>query len=144
MFYDKRLFLNISQDSQEYTCVTVSFFNKVAGIWHRKFAGNFLQFLRGPFLENTYARLLLIIGRNSSEKNSKKEKLWYMFSALIELKSSVGNKLLPENPSWQPEFKMLCNINCKSTWIIHLLECNLCKIQYVGKSEGSFNFHLRF
>ena len=47
------------------------FFNKVAGIWHRNFAGIFLQLLRGPFLENTYARLLLIIGRNSSEHNKE-------------------------------------------------------------------------
>ena len=141
MFYDKRLFLNISQDSQEYTCVTVSFFNKVAGIWHRKFAGNFLQFLRGPFLENTYARLLLIIGRNSSKKKTVKKKNYGKCSPFLSNSRVV---LETENPSWQPEFKMLCNINCKSKWIIHLLECNLCKIQYVGKSKGSFNFHLKF
>ena len=78
MFNEKKLFLKISQNSQENTCAKVSFLNKVAGPWHRNFSGNFLQFLRAPVLENTYARLLLIIGRNSSEhnkKNSKKEKL---------------------------------------------------------------------
>ena len=64
-----------------------------------------------------------------------------MFPVLIKLKSSVGNRLLTENPSRQPEFKMLYNINRKSKWIIHLLEWNLCQIKYVGKSEGSFNFH---
>ena len=73
MFYDKKLFLKISQNSQENTSVTVFFFLiklQVSGI------GILLEFLRGPFLENTYARLLLIIGRNSGEhnkKNSKKE-----------------------------------------------------------------------
>ena len=64
-----------------------------------------------------------------------------MFSVLIEFKSSVGNRLLTENPFLQPEFKMLYNINRKSKWIIHLLECNLCEIKYVEKNEGSFNFH---
>ena len=31
---------------------------------------------------------------------------------------------------------------CKSEYIIYLLECILCKIQYVGKAETAFN--LRF
>ena len=34
------------------------------------------------------------------------------------------------------------SITCKSQWIIHLLECILCNIQYVGKSETSFNLRL--
>ena len=71
MIYEKKLFLKISQNLQENTCTKVSFLNKVAGLWHRNFSGNFSQFLRAPFLENTYARLLLIIGRNSSEHNKK-------------------------------------------------------------------------
>ena len=71
MFYEKKLFLKISQNSQENTCAKVFFLNKVAGLWHGNFSGNFSQFLRAPFLENTYARLLLIIGRNSGEDNKK-------------------------------------------------------------------------
>ena len=39
---------------------------------------------------------------------------------------------------------MLYNINRKSKWIIHLLECNFCEIKYFGKSEGSLNFHWTF
>ena len=52
------MFLEISQNSQENTCVRVSF-NKVAGLrpatllkkrsWHRSFAVNFVKFLRTPF-----------------------------------------------------------------------------------------------
>ena len=71
MFYEKKLFLKISQNSQENTCAKVFFLNKVAGLWHGNFSGNFAQFLRAPFLENTYARLLLIIGRSSGEDNKK-------------------------------------------------------------------------
>ena len=59
-----KMFLEISQNSQENTCARVSFFNKVAGLrpatllkkrlWHRCFAVNFAKFLRTPFLQNTY------------------------------------------------------------------------------------------
>ena len=49
-----KVFLEISQNSQENTCAIVSFFNKVAGFWHRCFAVNFAKFLRTPFLQNTY------------------------------------------------------------------------------------------
>ena len=50
-----KVFLEISQISQENTCARVSFFNKVAGFWHRCFAVNFVKFLRTPFLQNTYS-----------------------------------------------------------------------------------------
>ena len=39
-------------------------------------------------------------------------------------------------------FKIFHNINCKSTFLIYLLECNICNIQYVGKSETTFNIRL--
>ena len=31
---------------------------------------------------------------------------------------------------------------CKSEYVIYLLECILCKIQYVGKAETAFNLRL--
>ena len=62
-----------------------------------------------------------------------------MFSVLIEFKSSAGNRLT-QNPSWQLEFKMFYIINRKSALLIY--EGNLCKIQYVGKSEGFLTFVL--
>ena len=52
----KKVFLEISQNSQENTCARVSFFNKVAGLrlkkqlWHRCFRVNFTKFLRTQFL----------------------------------------------------------------------------------------------
>ena len=54
----KKVFLEISQNSQENTCARVSFFHKVAGLrpkacifikkrlWHRYFHVNFAKFLR--------------------------------------------------------------------------------------------------
>ena len=54
----KKMFLEISQNSQENTCVRASFF-QVAGLrpatflkrdWHRDFPVNFAKFLRTPFV----------------------------------------------------------------------------------------------
>ena len=55
----KKVFLEISEHSQENTCARVSFFNKVAGLkpatllkkrlWHRRFPMNAVKFLRTPF-----------------------------------------------------------------------------------------------
>ena len=39
-------------------------------------------------------------------------------------------------------FKIFHDINCKSTFLIYLLACNICNIQYVGKSETTFNIRL--
>ena len=40
-------------------------------------------------------------------------------------------------------FNIYYTIKCKSQQIIDLLECILCNIQYVGKSETSFNIRLK-
>ena len=66
--------LRNSQNSQENTCARVSFFNKIAGLraatllkkrlWHRCFLMNSENFLRTPFLQNTYGRLLLVLFLN--------------------------------------------------------------------------------
>ena len=34
------------------------------------------------------------------------------------------------------------NLSCKSKYVIYLLECTKCKIQYVGKAETEFNIRL--
>ena len=39
-------------------------------------------------------------------------------------------------------FNIYHTITCKSQWINYLLECILCNIQYVGKSETSFDIRL--
>ena len=39
-------------------------------------------------------------------------------------------------------FQIHQNLNCKSKYIIHLLECTKCKIQYGGKAETEFNIRL--
>ena len=39
-------------------------------------------------------------------------------------------------------FKIFHKLNCKSSFVIYLMECTLCKIQCVGKAETSFNIRL--
>ena len=39
-------------------------------------------------------------------------------------------------------FKIYHRVNCKTSFIIYLLECYICNIQYVGKSETPFNIRL--
>ena len=39
-------------------------------------------------------------------------------------------------------FQIYHNLNCKSKYVIYLLECTKCKIQYVGKTETEFNIRL--
>ena len=39
-------------------------------------------------------------------------------------------------------FQIYNNLNCTSKYVIYLLECTKCKIQYVGKAETEFNIRL--
>ena len=63
---------------------------------------------------------------------------------IVQVKASGKNGLgVPANSS-QPtrcELNIFHDVKCKSNWITYLLECNLCKNHYVGKSERTFNIH---
>ena len=39
-------------------------------------------------------------------------------------------------------FKIFHQLNCKSSYLIYLLQCRICQ-QHVGKSETSFNIRLK-
>ena len=40
------------------------------------------------------------------------------------------------------KFKIYHKVNCKSEYVIYLMECTLCNKQYVGKAEAAFNIRL--
>ena len=40
------------------------------------------------------------------------------------------------------DYKIFHNLNCKSNYVIYLLQCCSCQIQYIGKSETPFNIRL--
>lgn len=40
------------------------------------------------------------------------------------------------------EYKILHSVDCQSPWVIYIIECKKCNLQYVGKSETSVNIRL--
>ena len=69
----KKVFLEISQNSQENACGRVSFLIKIIiksllkkRLWHRRFPVNFAKFLRTPFLTEHLRWLLLQIAMTIS------------------------------------------------------------------------------
>ena len=39
-------------------------------------------------------------------------------------------------------FDILHTLNCQSAFVIYIIECRMCKLQYVEKSETAFNLRL--
>ena len=39
-------------------------------------------------------------------------------------------------------FDIFHTVNCQSTFVIYIIECRICRLQYVGKSETAFNLRL--
>ncbi|CAH3171643.1 unnamed protein product, partial [Porites lobata] len=39
-------------------------------------------------------------------------------------------------------FKIFHSVNCQSSWVIYIIECNICNLQYIGKSGTPFNLRL--
>ena len=42
----------------------------------------------------------------------------------------------------QKSYKIFHHLNCKSKYAIYLMECNICKLQYVGKTEWPMNIRI--
>ena len=40
------------------------------------------------------------------------------------------------------EFKIFHSLNCQSSWVIYIIKCQKCDLQYIGKSESNFNIRL--
>ena len=53
----------------------------------------------------------------------------------------VNNTSFKSNQT-QRSFNILHNTSCRSNFCIYLMECKKCKIQYIGKSETTFNLRL--
>ena len=56
--------------------------------------------------------------------------------------TQVVNTKTFESYQTKRTFKVFHNLNYKSSFVIYLMECTLCKIQYVGKAEMPFNTRL--
>ena len=89
-----------------------------------------------------------IIGSNTIEHNKKlirsNDKVNGKSSPCLSNTRTLCCKQVVSTTSFKSNqtncvFKIFHNINCKSTFLIYLLERNICNIQYVGKSETTFN-----
>ena len=56
--------------------------------------------------------------------------------------TQVVNTKTFESYQTKSKFKIFHILNCKSSFVIYLMECTLFKIQYVGKAETLFNIWL--
>ena len=56
--------------------------------------------------------------------------------------SQIGDTNKFQSNVTKEKFKIFHRVNCRSKFVIYLLECILCKIQYVGKSEWPFNIRI--
>ena len=92
-----------------------------------------------------------IIGSNTIEHNEKlirsNNKVNGKSSSCLSSTRTLSCKQVVSTTSFKSNqtngiFKIFHNINCKSTFLIYLLECNICNIQYIGKSETTFNIRL--
>ena len=65
---------------------------------------------------------------------------------LSSTKTLCCNQVLTKNTFMSQQtkqtFNIFFNLNCKSEYVIYLMECILCKMQYVGKAETAFNLRL--
>ena len=69
-------------------------------------------------------------------QNHAKQQINHLYAVKI-----VNTKTF-ENYQTKRTFKILHKLNCKCSFMIYLMECTLCKIQYVGKAEKPFNIRL--
>ena len=54
----------------------------------------------------------------------------------------VENTTSFQSSQTKETFNIYHHVNCKSKYVIYLLQCTLCKCQYIGKSETPFNIRL--
>ena len=92
-----------------------------------------------------------LIGRNTIEKNKKllttniftngKFSPCISYSRTLCCKQEMKMKRFKSNQT-NRTFRIIQNTTSKSNSIIYLLQCKLCKIQWVGKAETAFNIRL--
>ena len=100
----KKLFLEISQNSQENTCVRVSFLIKLQAtpatllkkrLWQRCFPVNFAKFLRTPFLKEHLWWLLLKTDDVVNEPGTFEMRKYASFAEMIMILLMIITKAQP-------------------------------------------------
>ena len=102
-----------------------------------------------PYRQNKNLRDLIgskkiLDGKVARENNSKKQ--LYCRPCLNRRDNIFCQQVLKTNTftshRTDKTFKIFHQLNCKSSYLIYLLQCRICQLQYAGKSETSFNITL--
>ena len=93
-----------------------------------------------------------LIGSNKIEHNKVKKHNYIMkkgkcspFSAnnrILCCKQVISSSTYKSQQT-KTSYTIFHKVKCSRTYVIYLMECTLCKKQYVGKSETSFNIRLK-
>ena len=77
---------------------------------------------------------------------SKKKKIGFSTMCFSRLRNLCGKQVLHTQFSkislTQKTYHIFQDFNCKWKLLIYLLECRICRIKYVGKSDTEFNIRL--
>ena len=105
----------------------------------------FMSFKRNKNLKDLVGQKTLLHNKVQKRKKTKDRKGW------CSPCNSHGNNLCCkqirttntfQSTKNKEKFKIFHRVNCRSRFIIYLLECILCAIQYVGKSEWPMNIRV--
>ena len=97
---------------------------------------NLDKLIRGHTLqgEKVFKTHLQLINGESKSCNAT-NKLSFCCAQVVNTKSFKSYQT-------KRKFKIFHKLNCKSNIVIYLMDCILCKIQYIGKAEATFNIWL--
>ena len=95
--------------------------------------------LRQLIAKNTIEKIKKLL--TTSKFTNGKCSLCFSNSRTLCGKQVIKTEHFKSNQTYRT-FRIFQKTTCKSNFIIYLLECELCKIQYVGKAETVFNIRL--
>ena len=102
-----------------------------------------IEFRRNKNIRQILARNIIVNHKKLKKLNNRPNSNWSPCSSntrTLYCKQVIRTATLKSHQT-KRTFDIFCDINCKSKYIIHLIDSNLCKIQYVWKLGTPFNIY---
>ena len=85
--------------------------------------------------------------RQKTTKALQEEKNWVLYTKCSSKSGNLCCKQVVHTQSFkssvtQKKIHIFHDLDCKSKLLIYLMECRICRIQYIGKSETEFSIRL--
>ena len=105
----------------------------------------FMAFKRNRNLKDLIGQKTLLNNKVQNKKDIRSRKGWC--SPCNTRRNNLCCSQIRDTNEFQSsmtkeKFKIYHRVNCRSKFVIYVLECIICKIQYVGKSEWPFNIRM--